>query len=77
MGVREMFGGMGKNVEYLWVYFFYGLKSRKQKTAPGFSVSTYSHENNMSKISHFDICAREICQNFVYKYLETTEYVKN
>ena len=37
----------------------------------------------MLKISHlkhllfFKICAREICENFVYKHSETIEYVKN
>ena len=25
----------------------------------------------------FEICAREICENFVYKHSETIEYVKN
>ena len=25
----------------------------------------------------FEICAREICEKFVYKHPETTEYVKN
>ena len=33
----------------------------------------------MSKISHipFTFCAREIREKFVYKYLETIEYIKN
>ena len=33
----------------------------------------------MSKISHLrlEICAREIYENFVYKYTEAIEYVKN
>ena len=25
----------------------------------------------------FEICAREICESFVYKHSETKEYVKN
>ena len=25
----------------------------------------------------FEICAREICEKFVYKHSETIEYVKN
>ena len=25
----------------------------------------------------FEICAHEICEKFVYKHLETIEYVKN
>ena len=31
----------------------------------------------MSKTSPFEICAREICEKFVYKHSETIEYVKN
>ena len=30
-----------------------------------------------SHLLHFDICAREICEKFVYKHSETIEYVKN
>ena len=36
----------------------------------------------MWKILHkipllFEICANDMCENFVYKHLETMEYVKN
>ena len=31
----------------------------------------------MFKISQFEICALEMCEKFVYKDSETTEYVKN
>ena len=33
----------------------------------------------MLKISHLlpEICAREICEKFIYKHSETTEHVKN
>ena len=27
--------------------------------------------------TRFEICARETCEKFVYKHLETIEYVKN
>ena len=42
-----------------------------------------SHENisnedfTLKHLLCFEICAREICKKFVYKHLETTEYVKN
>ena len=43
------------------------------------------YKNNMSKIKdlmlkHFllsEICALEICEQFVYKHSETTEYAKD
>ena len=28
-------------------------------------------------ILFFEICAREICEKFIYKHSETIEYVKN
>ena len=31
----------------------------------------------MKHILLFEICAREICEKFVYKHAETIEYVKN
>ena len=40
-------------------------------------ISSYSCENNINKISHentflgFEVCAREICEKFVYKHSET------
>ena len=46
-------------------------------------ISSSSYENNMLKVSHlntfllFEICVCEICEKFIYKNLETIEYVKN
>ena len=31
----------------------------------------------LKRFLNFEICAREICEKFVYKYSETIEYVKN
>ena len=50
-----------------------------------FVLSSFSSYMKMSmlKILHlnnlllFEICAREICEKFVYKHSETIEYVKN
>ena len=36
--------------------------------------------SKISKLKHllrFEICTREICEKFVYKHLETIEYIKN
>ena len=40
-------------------------------------MSSSSYENNMLKILLFEICAREICEKFVYKHSKTIKYVKN
>ena len=45
-------------------------------------MSSSLYENNMLKIllEHlllFEICARAICEKFVYKHSETIEYAKN
>ena len=32
---------------------------------------------HIKRLLRFEICAREIYEKFVYKHLETTEYVKN
>ena len=46
-------------------------------------ISSSSYENNNVKdftFKHlllFEICAREICEKFVYKHSETIKYVKN
>ena len=47
------------------------------------AISLSSNENNMRKdfilkrLLLFEICAREICEKFVYKYSKKIEYVKN
>ena len=40
-------------------------------------ISAFSNENNILKISLFEICTRTLCDKFVYKHSETIEYVKN
>ena len=36
----------------------------------------YVQDFNLKHILLFEICARDICKKFVYKHLETTEYLK-
>ena len=46
-------------------------------------ISSSSHEHKYAEdfalqhLLHFEICARKICEMFVYKHSETIEYVKN
>ena len=37
----------------------------------------YAEDFTLKHFLLFEICAREICEKFVYKHSETTEYVKN
>ena len=37
----------------------------------------YVEDFRLKHLLLFDVCAHEICENFVYKHLETIEYVKN
>ena len=37
----------------------------------------YAEDVTLGHLLLFEICAREICEKFVYKYSETIEYVKN
>ena len=41
-----------------------------------FIYKQYIEDFTLKHILFLEICAREICQKFVYKHLETTEYVK-
>ena len=46
-------------------------------------IPSSSYKNNKLNISHlkylllFEICAREICEKFIYKHSEIIEYAKN
>ena len=37
----------------------------------------YVEDLKLKHLLLFEICVREICEKFVYKYLETIKYVKN
>ena len=37
----------------------------------------YVEKFTLKHLLLFEICTREICENFVYKHSETIEYVKN
>ena len=37
----------------------------------------YVEDFTLKHLLLFEICGREICETFVYKHLETIEYVKN
>ena len=39
--------------------------------------NSYVEDSTIKQLLPFEICAREICKNFVYKHSETIEYVKN
>ena len=46
------------------------------------AISSYSHKDNMPKVSHYNtvylkIYAPVLYEMFVYKHTETIEYVKN
>ena len=42
-----------------------------------FTWKQYVEDFTLKRLLRFEICAREICENFVYKDSETIEYVKN
>ena len=42
-----------------------------------FHIKTYVEDFTLKQLLHFEICARQICETFVYKHSETIEYVKN
>ena len=37
----------------------------------------YVKDFTLKQLLLFEICTREVCEKFVYKHLETIEYVKN
>ena len=37
----------------------------------------YVEDFKLKHLSLFEICAREMCEKFVYKHSETIEYIKN
>ena len=39
--------------------------------------SSMVEDFTLKLLLYFKICAREICEKFVYKHSETIEYVKN
>ena len=41
------------------------------------TLATSLEDFTLKHLLRFVICAREICKKFVYKHLETIEYVKN
>ena len=40
-------------------------------------MKKYVDDFTLKYLLGFEICAREICQKFVHKHLESIEYVKN
>ena len=40
-------------------------------------MKIYVEDFILKRLLIFDVCAREICEKFVYKYSETIEYVEN
>ena len=41
------------------------------------SLTSSDQDFTLKHLSLFEICAREVCEKFVYKHSETIEYVKN
>ena len=42
-----------------------------------FKWKWYVEDFTLKNLLLFEICAREICEKFVYKHSETIEYIKN
>ena len=42
-----------------------------------FTEKYYFEDFTLKHLLLFEICAREVCEKFVYKHSETIEYVKN
>ena len=40
-------------------------------------MKVYVEDFTLKHLLLFEICARELCEQFVYKHLETIEYAKN
>ena len=59
--------------------FFKGTLMQIWKSANIFPFiwNWYIEKFTLEHFLLFEICAREICEKFVYKYSETIEYVKN
>ena len=49
----------------------------KSSYIPVFIWKKYVEDFTFKQLLLFEICARKICEKFVYKYSETIEYVKN
>ena len=60
---------MNKLSEYIYIYISGNIFVFIQKK--------YVEDFTLKHLLLFEICAREICEKFVYKHSETIEYVKN
>ena len=42
-----------------------------------FMWKKYAEDFTLKHLLIFEICARELCEKFIYKHSETIEYIKN
>ena len=73
------FAGRFVKCDHFGTLYFKGTLMQIWKSANifVFKWKWYVEDFTLKHLLLFEICAREICEKFVYKHSETIEYIKN